>query len=306
VTGAVLHAIARGAPNPLACCSAIEHPAVLEPVRFLGGIEVPVDSAGVVDLDTLGNLLRVEQERVVVVSVMLANNETGVVEPVAEVASLVHELVPTALVHTDAVQALAWLDVSAATAAADLVTVSAHKLGGPKGAGALVTRRDSRTRLSPLLRGGPQERELRAGTPNVAGIVGFAAAAELAQQERKAASARIAEMARSLFTGILAAVPDAVPAVRGAECLGSILNIGFPGVEAEELLILLDQQDIAASAGSSCASGALEPSSVLLAMGVTAAEAKTHVRLSLGISTTPAEIDSAVTAIGNAVARLRD
>lgn len=305
VTGSALHAVGEGAPAPLVCCSAVEHPAVLEPVRFLGGLELPVDPAGVVDLGTLRGVLEVESDRVVLVSVMLANNETGVVEPVGEVAALVHDLLPAALVHSDAVQALRWLDVAGETAGADLVTVTAHKIGGPKGIGALVVRGDARRRLSPVLRGGPQERELRAGTLNVPGIVGFARAAELAVAERAELSQRVALLGGRLLAGILSAVPDAAPAVKGAERLPSIVNLRFPGVEAEELLLLLDQEGVAASAGSACASGALEPSPVLRAMGVGAGEARSHVRFSLGLSTTEADVDGAVGAVGSAVERLR-
>jgi cysteine desulfurase len=305
VTGAALHAIGEGAAAPLVCCSAVEHPAVLGPVTYLGGLELPVDRSGVIDVGMLRAVLDVEQDRVVLVSVMLANNETGVVEPVAEVAALVHELVPGALVHTDAVQALAWLDIRTETASADLVTVSAHKIGGPKGVGALVARSGARERLSPIIRGGPQERELRAGTPNLPGILGFATAAELADGERGDATRRAGEQGGRLLAGILSLVPGAVPAVQGAERLASILNIGFPGVDSEELLLLLDQHGIAASAGSACASGAIEPSPVLLAMGLTSAEAKCHVRFSLGSSTTESEIDAAIKAVAQAVEHLR-
>ncbi|MGO9557843.1 MAG: cysteine desulfurase family protein [Acidimicrobiales bacterium] len=305
VTGAALHAVGEGAEAAIVCCSAVEHPAVLEPVGYLGGLELPVDRSGVIDLGMLQAVLEVEQDRIVLVSIMLANNETGVVEPVGEVAALLRELVPGALVHTDAVQALAWLDLRSETACADLVTVSAHKIGGPKGVGALVARAGARERLSPIIRGGPQERELRAGTPNLPGIVGFATAAELADKERGDATRRAGELGGRLLAGIMSLVPDAFPAVQGAERLASILNIGFAGVDSEELLLLLDQQGVAGSAGSACASGAIEPSPVLLAMGLTSAEAKCHVRFSLGRSTTESEIDLAVKAVAEAVEHLR-
>ncbi|MGO9198125.1 MAG: cysteine desulfurase family protein [Acidimicrobiales bacterium] len=305
VTGSALHAIGEGAAAPLVCCSAVEHPAVIEPVRFLGGLELPVGPSGVIDLEMLRAVLEVEQDRVVLVSVMLANNETGVVEPVADVAALVHASVRGALVHTDAVQALAWLDLRSESAPADLVTVSAHKIGGPKGVGALVARGEARGQLSPIIRGGPQERELRAGTPNLPGIVGFAVAAELADAERSEATRRAGELGGRLLAGIMTLVPDAAPAVKGAERLASIVSLGFPGVDSEEMLLLLDQQGVAASAGSACASGAIEPSPVLLAMGLTTREARSHVRFSLGRSTTEAEVDLAIKAVGGAVEHLR-
>jgi cysteine desulfurase len=305
VTGAALGAMASGADSPVVCCSAVEHPAVIEPVRWLGGLELPVDRDGVVDLGLLDAILAVELDRVVLVSVMTANNETGVIQPVGDVVRLVRELAPNALVHTDAVQALAWKDLGEATSGADLVTVSAHKVGGPKGVGALVARGEARRRLAPILRGGPQERDLRAGTPNLPGIVGFARAAELAVAERAAVAARAAELGAALFEGIVTEVPDAVLAVRDAPRLSAILNVGFPGTDSEELLVLLDQHGVAASAGSACASGALDPSPVLLAMGVPEAEAKSYVRLSLGRQTTAAEIGAAAQVIGSCVRQLR-
>ncbi len=305
VTGSAIGAMAAGGDAPLVCCSAVEHPAVLETVRFLGGLELPVDSAGVLDLATLRSVLDVEQDRVALVSVMLANNETGTLEPVAEVAELVRDLVPSALVHCDAVQGLGWLDVATETRAVDLVSVSAHKIGGPKGVGALVVRGDADRRLAPILRGGPQEHALRAGTPNLPGIVGFALAAEATRGDRGEQAVRVAELGGRLLAGLLSAVPDAVLAVEGAERLGAIVNVGFPGVEAEELLIALDQKAVAASAGSACASGALDPSPVLVAMGRDEATARTHVRFSLGWTTTAMEVDEAAAIIGHTVAQLR-
>ncbi|MHB1988622.1 MAG: cysteine desulfurase family protein [Acidimicrobiales bacterium] len=309
VTGCALRAIANGAEAALVCCSGIEHPAVLEPVRFLGGIEIAVKRSGAVDLEHLRAVLEVEQDRVVLVSVMSANNETGVIQPLAAAGELVGELAPGALVHTDAVQALRWIDLAVEAVTADLISVSAHKVGGPKGVGALVVRAGARNRLSPILRGGPQEHELRAGTQNVAGIVGFAAAAELAHGERRDAAARVGALTDRLLGEILAAVPDALPVAAlgpaGPARLPSILNIGFPGVDGEELLFLLDQAGVAASAGSACASGALEPSPVLLAMGLSTKEAKEHLRFSLGPSTTNDEIEVAARAVGDAVARSR-
>lgn len=305
VTGSALAALARGAESALVACSAVEHPAVAEPTRFLGGREILVDGAGIIDLDELAALLE-REGNVVCVSVMLANNETGVVEPLADVAAVVRERAPHALIHSDAVQALRWLDLGEATAVADLVTVTAHKIGGPKGAGALVARGAARSRLAPLLRGGPQERELRAGTPNVAGIVGFAAAAELAAKEREMVAKEVEARRDRLAAGVAALVPSSRVAAESAPRLPHILNVSFPGIVAEELLFLLDEGGVAASAGSSCASGALEPSPVLSAMGLSPAEASEHVRFSLGPSTTDEEIEQALSVIEGALARLRD
>ena len=284
-----------------ALCSAVEHPAVLEACLAVGGSVVGVDRRGVVDLDELADLF---DERVRLVSVMLVNNETGVRQPLESVVALVHERAPEALVHSDAVQAFSWLDVAALTASVDLVSVSAHKFGGPKGVGALVAR-DRAALLRPILRGGPQERERRAGTQNVAGIVAMAAAAEATVRDREEASRRVQDLSTRLVGGILETVPCVHEATARKDRVDAICNLGIEGVEAEELLVVLDELGVCASAGSACASGAIEPSHVLLAMGRTIEEAKRHVRLSLGHATTAADIDAALLAFPRAVGRLR-
>lgn len=296
---------AAGAAGGQGCgvvCSAVEHPAVLEACRAAGGIVVGVDRDGLVDLDELAGLL---DERVRLVSVMLVNNETGVIQPLAAICDLVAELAPRALVHTDAVQAFSWLDVAAQTRCASLVSLSAHKIGGPKGTGALVARSGAMSRLRPILRGGPQEHERRAGTQNVAGAAAMAAAATAAARDRAQSVARVTRLAARLCDEVIRAsngISEAVP--RGAR-IPAICNLGFDGVEAEELLFVLDGLGVAASAGSACASGAVEPSHVLLAMGLDRAAARCHVRFSLGHTTTDAEVEAAVEQVAKAVAQLR-
>jgi len=305
VTGVAAAARERGLDRPLIGCSAVEHPAVLEAVRATGGEELAVDRQGLVDLGRLEEWLSANSGRVAEVSVMLVNNETGVVQDVGAVAQLTGEVAPGALVHTDAVQALGWLDVALLGEGADLITVSAHKIGGPKGAGALLVRSKARSQVRPVLRGGPQERGLRAGTHDVAGIVGMACAARLCSAEREEVSRRVADLASALVTGVLDAVDRSGTAVPVDSRVGAICNLWFEGVESEELLLVLDELGVCASAGSACASGALEPSHVLLAMGRSAEEAKRHIRLSLGHATTRADVDAALAAIPEAVARLR-
>ncbi len=283
-----------------ALCSAVEHPAVLETCLAVGGSVVAVDRRCVVDLQALADVL---DDKVRLVSVMLVNNETGVRQPLESVVALVRERAPRALVHTDAVQAFSWLDVAALTAGVDLVSLSAHKFGGPKGVGALVARGPAK--LRPILRGGPQERERRAGTENVAGIVAMAAAAEATVRDRDQASGRVRELSTWLVGGILEAVPGVHEAVPIEDRIAAICNLGIEGVEAEELLLVLDELGVCASAGSACASGALEPSHVLLAMGRTRAEAKGHLRLSLGHATAAADVGAALLAFPEAVSRLR-
>ena len=285
-------------------CAATEHHAVLEPTESLGGRVVGVDRRGVVDLDAVADAL---DDRVTLVSVMVANNEVGTIQPVAAVADLVARLAPTASVHTDAVQALTWLDVAEVAAGADLVAVSAHKFGGPKGVGALVVR--DATPLAARQRGGGQERERRSGTQNVAGIVGMATAAALASATRAATVARVGAQRDRLADGLLAAIPDAVETgvVDGDRSgrLAGTCHLCLPGIESEALLFLLEEVGISASAAASCASGAMEPSHVLAAMGVPRDLAFGSLRLSLGWSTTDAEVDHALAAIPAAVARLR-
>jgi cysteine desulfurase len=289
--------------------SAVEHAAVLVPCRVAAGrrwppvhhVEAPVDAAGAVDLSRLVDLLGPD---VVLVSVMLANNEVGTIQPLHDVAALVHRSAPRAVVHTDAVQAVPWLDVAAAAAGADLVSVSAHKVGGPKGAGALVAR--AGTALAPLLYGGGQERDRRSGTNDVAGAVGFATALAVAAARRAGESARVGGLRDRLADGLVAAVPGTVESAPRDRVLPGHCHVRFDGVDQEELLVLLDDAGVCASAGSACASGAVEPSHVLLAMGVAPADARTGIRFTLGHSTTAADVDRALAVVPPAITRLRD
>ncbi|HWG73242.1 MAG TPA: cysteine desulfurase family protein [Acidimicrobiales bacterium] len=279
----------------------IEHHAVLH-AASAAGVEVrvvPVTGDGVVDLDALGEAV---DAGVSVVSVMLVNNEVGTVQPIDRVARLLRRRAPGAVLHTDAVQAVPWLDVAAAAGDADLISISAHKFGGPQGVGVLAAR--AGTALAPLIHGGGQERDRRSGTHNVAGIVGLAAALQVTTERRAAEVARLAVLRDRLADGLLAAVQGSVETgARQAKVAGNC-HLRFPGVESEALLVLLDDAGICASAGSACTSGAMEPSHVLLAMGVAADEALASVRLTLGATTTDADVDLAVKAIPDAVDRL--
>jgi len=293
-----------GARGGVAVCGATEHPAVLDPVRLSGGVVVPTDAGGRIDADALAATLDAVAD-VRLVSVIAANNETGVVNDVPAVAALVAEHAPDAAVHTDAVQATAWLDLAAATGGAHLVSLTGHKFGGPKGAGALVLR-DGAT-VAPVLRGGGQERERRSGTQNVPAIVGLGVAARLVAIDRDDAAARVGALRDRLEAGLLAAVPDARRTVpSGVARTAGVAHVCVPGIESEALLFLLERDGISASAASSCASGAQEPSHVLAAMGVDRDAAVGSLRLSLGHGTTDAEVDHALAAIPAAVAHLRE
>ncbi len=292
---------AHAARPGVVICSAVEHHAVLHPTSVLGGMLAPVGPDGTVDLDALRLLLGPE---VSVVAVMLANNEVGTIQPLADVAALVRERAPEAVVVSDAVQAFPWVDVARLAAGAHLVSVSAHKFGGPKGVGALVVRRGVMVR--PMLHGGGQERERRSGTYTVAGIVAMAAAMQATVRDRDATVARVEALRDRLADGLLAAVDGAAETgARSAKVAGNC-HFTFTGVESEALLVLLDAAGVYAAAGSACTSGAVEPSHVLAAMGVPRERALGALRLSLGPETTDADVDLALAAVPEAVARLRE
>ena len=291
----------RARPGPLVI-SAVEHPAVVESA-WASGEEVrvaPVDGRGLVDLTELRARLDPD---VTLVSVQLANHETGVIQDLAPIARLVRRAAPRALLHTDAVQAAGWMDVLEAAAPADLLSISGHKLGGPQGTGALAIRGGAA--LRPVLHGGGQERELRSGTHNVAGIVGLAAAVEAAAASRAEAAAMVASRRDHLATRIRAGCDGCVETAASSPRLPGHLHLRFPGIESESLLVLLDDAGVCASAGAACASGAVEPSPVLLAMGVDKTEALSSLRLTLGPATGSDEIEWAAEAVTVAVDRLR-
>lgn len=288
-----------GARGGTAVCSAIEHHAVLEPVLAAGGRTVPVRSDGQIDLDALAALL---DPTVTLVSVGLVNNELGTVQPLAAVAEVVRARAPDALLHTDAAQALSWLDVAEATQPADLVTLAAHKCGGPKGIGALLAREG--VRLAPQALGGGQERERRSGTQDVASALGFAAAATQSAQERAGLSARSAAWRQRLIDSVTAGVPGAVVTVPAG--VPGIVHLCVPHVDSEALLFLLEQDhQVLVSAAASCASGAQERSHVLTALGLDRSVANGAVRLSFGWTTTDADIAAAAVGLVEVATRLQ-
>ncbi|HET9077481.1 MAG TPA: cysteine desulfurase family protein [Acidimicrobiales bacterium] len=283
--------------------SAVEHPAVLA-AAHAGGREVRtvgVGPDGLVAPERMRDLLGPD---VALVSVQLANQETGVIQPLARISKLVRRLAPRAVLHTDAVQGAPWMDLRAVSPLVDLISISGHKLGGPQGVGALAVR--SGLRLTSISHGGGQERERRSGTHNVAAIIGLGAA--VAQLDPEAGPARWARTAalRDRLAGRLAEqVPGAVATAVDSPRVPGHCHFRFPGVESEALLFMLDEAGVCASAGSACASGALEPSPVLLAMGVDKAEAGSSLRMTLGPATTEQDVDAAAGAVAAAVEALR-
>jgi len=270
--------------------SGIEHPSVLAGGRFAADDirEIPVDADGVVRLDALGRMLEPLAAEAIrpLVSVMLANNETGVVQPVADIAGLVHDA--GGLVHTDAVQAAGRIPMDIAALGVDVLTLSAHKIGGPQGVGAIIRAHDD-IAFSPLVAGGGQENRLRAGTESVAAVAGFGAAAVAARDDPGRRQAW--EDWRDRLARTISETGDAVVFGAGAARLPQTLCIGVTGIPAETLVIALDLEGVSVSSGSACSSGKVAPSHVLAAMGVPAELAKTAIRLSLGWQSEECSLD---------------
>ncbi len=287
----------------LAVCPAVEHHAVLHAVEARHGCIVGVDATGRVDLEALASTLESATASVSVVSVMAVNNEVGTITDLAEVAAVVRRAAPDAVVHTDAVQAAAWLDLRTITPHVDLLSLSAHKFGGPKGVGVLVAR--GRSAFTPMLIGGGQERERRSGTHNVAGIIALTAALRATDSERLDENQRLVRLRDELVDGLQAALDDVHETVDRACKVAGSAHVCIDGIENEALLYLLDEAGVCASAASACASGAMEPSHVLAAMGVPHERARGALRLTLGRTTTLDDIERATTVIVEAVRRLR-
>ncbi len=305
IRGAVEAARIAGRPG-VAVCPAVEHPAVLEVVESLGGEIVGVDATGHVDLDELAGLLdrlAADGPPADVVSVMTVNNEVGTITDIAAVAQVVRRHAPGALFHTDAVQAPSWLDLREVSPHVDLLALSAHKFGGPKGVGVLVER--GRPDVRPLIIGGGQERERRSGTHNVAGIVAMAEALALTDAERESETERLTALRNRLVDGLVERLDGVTETVRREHKVAGSAHVCIDGVESEALLFLLDEAGVCASAASACASGAMEPSHVLAAMGVPRERALGALRLSLGHATTADDVEQGLSAIVDAVTRLR-
>jgi cysteine desulfurase len=284
--------------------SAVEHPSVLAGGRFYRETTtaIPVTPDGVIDLEILAKEL--EKHHLggwrPFVSLMAANNETGAVQPVAETSKIVHKA--GGLFHTDAVQAAGRIGLDIAALGADMLSLSAHKIGGPKGVGALVL--GNGASVEPLIKGGGQERRRRAGTENVAGIVGFGVAAELSAADLGNAAA-MATLRDELEQGALAIAPDAVVLSAPVERLPNTSCIAVPGTKAETLVIGLDLAGIAVSSGAACSSGKVEASHVLRAMGVGEELAQGAIRLSLGFATKRDDIEKFLRAFAELIKRLR-
>jgi cysteine desulfurase len=300
---AILGAVRR--LGGVAVCPAAEHHAVLHCVEHVHGVIVRVNSVGTVDLEDLQRVLEAatEEQPITVVSVMAVNNEVGSITPMRDVARIVRKYAPNAILHTDAVQAACWVDLREITPLVDALSLSAHKFGGPKGVGVMVIKAGKN--LEPLIFGGGQERDRRSGTHNVSGIIATAKALEVTDKTRAEETERVTKLRDRLVDEIRAQVDGVLETVPREHRVPGVAHLCFSGLENEALLFLLDQADVYASAASACASGAMEPSHVLEAMGIERSWSNGALRLSLGHTTTDAEIDLAVSAIVSAVNQLR-
>ena len=302
IVGAALAARDRGAAM-CAAVSAIEHKAVLaaaHAVCHLGGREVvlPVDGAGQLDMDALDAAL---VDRPAVVSVMWVNNETGVIQPVEAIAARCQEA--GVIFHTDAVQALGKVPLSVSSLSCTLLTISGHKIGAPKGIGALVVR--DRKAVEAIIHGGGQQFGIRPGTENVAGAVALGRAAQLAVSEQASVAQRLSALRDELGARLKAAVPDLVINAEASSRAPHLLSVAVEGADSEALLMHLDLAGIAASSGSACSTGAVEPSHVLVAMGIRRELALGAIRFSLGRESTRDDIERAVEVVPSVVAKVR-
>ncbi|MCB0935857.1 MAG: cysteine desulfurase [Mycobacterium sp.] len=288
--------------------TAVEHHAVLDAVGWLVDHEqaevtvLPTGPDGSVTPAALRAALEDHGPDVALVSVMWANNEVGTIMPIAELAAIAAEFdVP---MHSDAVQTVGQVPVGFAASGLSAMSVTAHKFGGPAGVGALLLRRD--TACVPLLHGGGQERDVRSGTPDVAGVVGMAAAADIAVETLEVTAARLHALRERLIDGVLGSVDDThLNGARGEHRLPGNAHFTFRGCEGDSLLMLLDANGIECSTGSACTAGVAQPSHVLLAMGADAATARGSLRLSLGHTSTEADVDAALRVLPAAVERAR-
>ena len=307
-------------PERVPATTAADHNAVLNPVRLSEGVIVGVDSRGIVDFEDLTNKVRCHKQDIALVSVIAVNNEVGTITPLPKVANIVRKFAPKALLHTDAVQAVNWIDTTTAAADYDLISVAAHKIGGPVGIGALVVR--DGIELEPLIIGGGQQRGRRAGTPDVASAVAFAAAIKETVDQRTESIERTTKLRDLIFDSLTERLGDRVivsaTGTGGGDnspyneyakddrshIAAGIANVCIEGVQNEALIFLLDIAGIQASAASSCSSGAQSPSHVLAAMGIPDETARGSLRLSLGSATTSSEVERAVDVIVDSVKHL--
>ena len=306
--GAYWHRNKDGVARNVVVISRFEHHAVLDPARWLEDfegaevVEIPVSREGFVNLAALEEVINERHDEIALISIMHSNNEVGTLQPITRVAELGNKFdIP---VHTDAVQSLGKVALSFKDLGVFAMTLSAHKVGGPIGVGALVLRKG--IDITPILHGGGQERDIRSGTLNSAGIVAFAAAVQSAMRDLDSNAERVRSLRAKLIAAIKSEVPDAtLNGVADGDILPGIANISFPQTESDSLLLLFDAEGIACSTGSACSAGVQEASHVLMAMGLTEKEARSSLRFSVGTSNTDADIEYLQTCIKRVIDRAR-
>ena len=287
--------------------TAFEHHAILDPIHWLAEvegaevIEVPVTRDGYINMEFLKSAIENRSNEIALVSVIHANNEVGTIQPISEIVKIAENFsIP---VHTDAIQSFGKIPFSFSELGLFAMTISAHKLGGPVGVGALILKRG--VDVTPLLHGGGQERDIRSGTINAASIVAFASAAQTAVRNREKNALYVLSLRDALKETIKADVPDAIFNTGDGECLPGILSVRFPNTESDSLLLLFDGEGIACSTGSACSAGVQQPSHVLLAMGLSEKEARSSLRFSLGPENSRSDIDYFHTCIKRVIERAR-
>jgi cysteine desulfurase len=281
--------------------SSIEHHAILDPAHWLATheeaevVQLPVSDNGVIDLDFLENLVKTRRDEIAVISVMHANNETGVIQPIGEVVRIAGQIP----VHTDAVQSFKKVSLSFSNLGVTAMSLSAHKIGGPLGIGALILKRT--LEIPSLLHGGGQEREIRSGTLNAPGIIGFTAAATSSYYNANA----VAALRDRFISSLQALIPEAIINGLSSQRLPGIVNVTFPGTQSDTLLLLMDGEHISCSTGSACSAGVHEASHVLLAMGHSEITAQSSLRFSFGAASTTSECDFVVSVLPDVITRGR-
>ncbi len=307
IKGIYWHRLSENKKRKVIITSTFEHHAILDPIRWLAEsegaeiIEVPVDSSGYLKLDYLETALENRGTEVSLISVMHSNNEVGTIQPIAEIVRLAKKYdIP---VHSDAIQSFGKIPLSYAELGLFALTINAHKLGGPIGVGALILKKGFE--ITPLLHGGGQERDIRSGTINAPAIVAFSLAAQAAHRNREKNSIYVSALRESLLDTIKNDIPDAVLNGGPGERLPGILNVRFPNTESDSLLLLFDSEGIACSTGSACTAGVQQASHVLMAMGLSEAEARSSLRFSLSPENSKGDIDYFHTCLKRVIERAR-
>ena len=308
IKGAYWHRNQSGKQRNVIVISAFEHHAVLDPARWLEDfegaevVEVPVTREGFVNLSELGNVVLERHDEIALISIMHSNNEVGTVQPMDDISKIAQEFeIP---LHTDAVQSLGKVPLSFKDLGLFAMTISAHKVGGPIGVGALILQKG--IDITPILHGGGQERDIRSGTVNAAGIIAFVAATQSAMRDLESNAVKISTLRKKLVAAIQSEISDAtLNGVLEGATLPGIANISFPNTESDALLLLFDAEGIACSTGSACSAGVQEASHVLMAMGMSEKEARSSLRFSLGTGNSDSDIEYLQTCIKRVIDRAR-